>query len=338
VTFTERIGVLTQLSSYLSSNAERVHAHVHRASVDNPWFTEEFTGYAIGQIIDLLSNAERLRKWAALFESHTERKRVGIIMAGNIPMVGFHDLLCVFISGNTSVIKLSEKDKYLMPFLIKVLTELNPAAETYFEVVEKLKDFDAVIATGSNNSARYFEQYFAQCPHIIRRNRNAVAVLKGNETDEQLDGLCDDIFLYFGMGCRNVSHCFVPPGYDFTRLITRMSRYHYLSDHNKFRNNLEYNLALFVLNRTPHMALPNLILVEQDQLISPVSTLFYSSYEDIDSLGKDLIQQAEEIQCVVSNSTFPGLRNVAFGDAQRPALADYADGIDTLAFLQSMDT
>jgi hypothetical protein len=257
-------------------------------------------------------------------------------MAGNIPLVGFHDLLCVFISGNISVIKLSDKDKHLLPFLIKLLNEINKDTEAYFRIIDKLQDFDAVIATGSNNSARYFEQYLGSYPNIIRRNMNAVAILEGDEESSELDGLCDDVFQYFGMGCRNVSHCYVPGGYDFEGLAVSAERYNDLANHDKYRNNLDYNLALHLLNRQPHVALPNLLIVENTPLISPVSTLFFSYYDSREQVDSNLTARKHEIQCVVSRKPIEGLRHAAFGKAQQPALDDYADGINTLAFLDTL--
>lgn len=332
----DRIELLTNLGDYLARNDERVQAHLHRASVDNPWFTPEFLSYAIGQITGQLRVRSALEQWTAGLDDVPQVRRVGMIMAGNIPLVGFHDLLCVFIAGHTSVIKLSDKDKYLIPFLIKVLGEMDPRAAERFEIVDKLSDFDAVIATGSNNSARYFEHYFGKYRHIIRRNRNAVAILDGDESDEMLDALCDDVFLYFGMGCRNVSHVFVPEGYDFGRWIKKSERYQHLAQHNKYRNNLDYNLALLILNKTPHIALQHLVLVESPQWISPVSTLYYSYYRDQNTLLQQLREKASDIQCVVTRRPAEGLRTVQFGKAQQPAIDEYADGVNTLEFLKTL--
>ena len=337
MTLKERLGVLTSLGEYLRLHDDRLQAHMHRASTDNPWFTPENIRFALDQITAWLLNEEALMSWTKELKSTDRPKRVGVIMAGNIPLVGFHDLLCVFVSGNISIIKLSEKDKYLIPFLIKVLGELDARTTAYFEVVDKLQEFDAVIATGSNNSARYFEYYFSKYPHIIRRNRNAVAVLDGTESDTELSGLCDDLFIYFGLGCRSVSHCFVPHGYDFSRLIGQMKRYEHLSNHNKYRNNLDYNMALHMLNKVPHISIPNLILLENPALISPVGCLYYTFYQDREMVFETLKSQRGEIQCVVTNQDISGLPCVRFGDVQKPALDDYADGIDTLAFLQNLN-
>ncbi len=337
MTLRERIQVLMALGEILKQYDERLQAHAHRASVDNSWFTPENIRFAIDRIAEWLTDETALRNWTKSVKDHDVKCRVGVIMAGNIPAVGFHDLLCVFLSGNISVIKLSEKDKHLIPFFIKVLEESDPRSRQYFDIVDKLTDIDAVIATGSNNSARYFEYYFAKYPHIIRRNRNAVAILDGHESEEDLAGLADDIFTYFGLGCRSVSHCYVPEGYDFTKLINQMKRYEHLSNHNKYRNNLDYNMALHMLNKVRHIAIPNLILLETPILISPVGCLYYSFYQDREILVQQLTSQRDEIQCVATNHDIPGLPCVRLGKAQKPALGDYADGIDTLAFLENLN-
>lgn len=344
MTLGERIQVLIGLGEILKQYDERLQAHAHRASVDNPWFTPENIRFAIDRIAEWLTDAvpagrqeAALKHWTRTVKDPGIMRRIGVIMAGNIPAVGFHDILCVFVSGNISVIKLSDKDKYLIPFMLKVLEEHDPRTQQYFEFVDKLQNIDAVIATGSNNSARYFEYYFSKYPYIIRRNRNAVAVLSGTESDEDLAGLCEDIFMYFGLGCRSVSHCFVPEGYDFTRLVDQLKRYGDLANHNKYRNNLDYNIALNMLNQTPLISLTNLLLVENPALISPVSCLHYSYYHDIGELTDRLQNQSQEIQCVVTKFKLGDLPCVGFGEAQKPAIDDYADGIDTLAFLQNLN-
>jgi len=336
MTLNERIQALTNLGEYLNTEDERFGAHINRASVDNPWFTEDNIHYALKEISGKWLQRDALENWTANLRNPDMSQRVGVILAGNIPLVGFHDVLSVFISGHVGVIKLSEKDKYLIPFLILLLGEIDPRTRSCFEIAEKLQDFDAVIATGSNNSARYFEYYFGKYPHIIRRNRNAVAVLDGKEGEDELAGLCEDVFTYFGLGCRSVSHCFVPEGYDFIRLIGQMKRYEYLANHNKYKNNLEYNMALHILNKTPHIALPHVILSENAELISPIGCLHYSFYQDRNVLTTYLLTKADDIQCVVANDDIESIPSVRPGQAQRPSLDDYADGINTLTFLQDL--
>ncbi|MDX1408102.1 MAG: acyl-CoA reductase [Saprospiraceae bacterium] len=330
----EKIEVLAALGAYLLESDERLAAHVHRASVSNPWFTKENIYFALDSIAREFLDAEALHAWLAHYPERPDPLRtVGLIAAGNVPLVGFHDVLSVFAAGHRTQLKVSERDQYLIPFLLKRLGELDPRAIPYFEIAETLSGFDAVIATGSNNSARYFKQYFGKYPHIIRMNRNAVAVLDGNESEEQLRNLCTDIFRFFGLGCRSVSHLFVPEGYEFDDLRQALQQWEEVSQHHKFRNNLDYNSAIYILNKEPHIGLPNLLLVEKEPLISPVGCLFYSHYASTDELERRLLAQAGEIQCVVSDLALTNIKPVPLGQAQRPRLDDYADGVNTLDFL-----
>jgi hypothetical protein len=247
-------------------------------------------------------------------------------MAGNIPLVGFHDFLCGFISGHKLLLKLSSKDTVLMAHLIKKLSEWEPAVLRQVHTAEMLKGCDAYIATGTNNTARYFEQYFGKYPHIIRRNRTSVAVLDGTESDEELSALGRDIFTYFGLGCRNVTQICVPQGYDFTPLLRTLEAYRGFVDHNKYRNNYDYHLALYLLNRVPYLDNGSLLLVENSLPFSAVSVLHYRYYDDPEAILNEF-RGSPDIQAVIGHDAIP------FGTAQRPGLNDYADGVDTMAFL-----
>lgn len=247
-------------------------------------------------------------------------------MAGNIPMVGFHDLLSVFISGHKAVIKASSKDEILIKHLVKKLQELNNEVNELINFEVMLKGCDVYIATGSNNSARYFEYYFSKYPHIIRRNRTSVAVLDGNETTEELEKLADDAHLYFGMGCRNVTKIFVPKDYDFVPLLSVFNKYNYFKDHHKYKNNYDYNLALHILNGKYYMTNESIILFESPSIFSPISQLNYEYYTEKDRI-LDQLKTTDDLQCIVGHGHIP------FGNAQIPALTDHADGIDTLNFL-----
>ena len=250
-------------------------------------------------------------------------------MAGNIPLVGFHDLLCVFISGHKAIIKPSSKDDVLIKHLGKKLTEWDHRVSDLISFEEMLKNCDAYIATGSNNSARYFEYYFKKYPHIIRRNRTSVAVLDGDETRKELDNLADDVHLYFGMGCRNVTKIFVPNDYDFVTLLDSFKKYNYFKDHHKYRNNYDYYLTLHILNRKFYMTNESIILVENPSIFSPISQLNYEFYTDKGQVRKTL-ESLEDLQCAVGHDYIP------FGQAQLPSLTDYADGIDTVKFLTEL--
>jgi hypothetical protein len=251
-------------------------------------------------------------------------------MAGNIPLVGFHDLLSVFITGNYSHIKFSSKDDILLENLVKKIIKTEAAAEPYFIIRDTLKNVDAFIATGSNNSSRYFEYYFRNYPHIIRKNRTSVAILTGTETDEELERLADDVHLYFGLGCRNVTKIFVPENYNFEHLLQVFNKYHYLSNHNKYKNNYDYYLAIHILNKRYYMTNESIILVEDDSPFSNISQLHYSFYKDISEVENSL-KNDERIQCIV------GKKGVDFGKAQTPQICDFADNVNTIEFLKSLN-
>jgi hypothetical protein len=253
--------------------------------------------------------------------------------------VGLHDILCVFVAGFKSKIKLSEKDPYFIPFLIQSLNKIDPSAHTFFEITEGyLKDFDAVIATGSNNSARYFEAYFSKYPHIIRKNRNAVAILRGDETQADITLLGDDIFTYFGLGCRNVSKLYVPKGYNFEPFLETLHARNEIVLHDKYKNNFDYNFALLILNRVPYFSNGCILLRETTEIASPIAVLYFEYYDDYNQLSASLRQRGEEIQCVIAKDNIEGLPCFYFGDAQKPSLGDYADGVDTMAFLIGFST
>ena len=251
-------------------------------------------------------------------------------------MVGFHDLLCVILSGNKAVVKLSSHDTVLLPFMVQELTEIAPEIGEFISFTqERLTDFEAVIATGSNNTARYFEYYFAGKPHIIRRNRNSVAILTGKETPKELYRLGEDIFRYFGLGCRSVSKLFVPRDYDFAPFFEAIYPYHTLLDHQKYINNYDYNKAVYLMSLCPLLENGFLLLKEDEKYASPIATLFYERYDDLTILSQRLEKERELLQCVVGSKEIP--EAIPFGQTQVPSLTDYADGVDTLAFLNSIN-
>ena len=238
----ERIEALVELSKILHKENEELVANVLQSKLHNQWFTEENSWKTIAAISAQFLDLSILQEWTAKYpiSNEVERKKIGLVLAGNIPLVGWHDIMCCFIAGHTSMIKLSDKDKFLTPYFIKAMTQIDARTAPYFKIVEKLKDFDAVIATGSNNTSKYFEHYFGKYPHIIRANRNAIAVLTGNETDEEIDALGADIFEYFGLGCRNVSMCLVPRDLNWERYLNIWHEgYKLLAQHNKYKNNFE---------------------------------------------------------------------------------------------------
>ncbi len=332
----ERIAVLEQLGEYLRSDDEYLAAVVKRAAIHNPWFTENNQRKAIAAIAAQMLERTKLEEWTTPYFLDTEpsaAKWIGLIMAGNLPLVGFHDLLCVFVSGHRARIKLSDKDPYLLPALLRALRQIDERTTAYFDLVNQLKDFDAVIATGSNNSARYFEAYFGKYPHIIRRNRNGVAVLTGQESPAELEALGEDIFAYFGLGCRNVSKLYVPDDYAFEPLLEALHEYREVVTHTKYKNNFDYNYALFILNKEEYLANGCVLLREQESLQSPIACLHFERYSDEASLADRLVNDRDNIQLVISQKPVADFKNFAFGKAQQPALNDYADGVDTMQFL-----
>ncbi len=326
----ERIDLMTRLEDYLKSDNEEWQLVKQKAFEKNSWFTPEFIDLSIKNIVDQFLDKKKLIEWAHHYhlDDNIQPCNVGIVMAGNIPLVGFHDMLCVFICGHKQTIKLSSKDDVLLKHLAEKLYEWNDAVRDVIVFAEMLKGCDAYIATGSNNSARYFEYYFGKYPAIIRRNRTSVAILRGNETEEELGRLADDVHLYFGLGCRNVTKIYVPDSYDFVPLLTTFKKYNYFSDHTKYRNNYDYNLALLIMNTAFYMTNESLLLVENEVVFSPISQLNYSFYNDI-KLVLASLENDENIQCIASG-------NIKLGSTQQPSLHAYADGVDTMQFLLSL--
>jgi len=242
----------------------------------------------------------------------------------------------VFAAGHRAQIKLSDKDQYLLPYLLQLLAKFDERAGSYFEIVPNLRDFEAVIATGSNNSSRYFEAYFSKVPNIIRKNRNAIAVLTGDESAEELQRLGEDVFQYFGLGCRNVSKIYVPRQYDFNTLLEALYEYRGIILHTKYKNNFDYNYALYILNKTTHLANGCIILTESQSLQSRIAGLHYEYYDNLAQMDAEIEARAEEIQCVVAQDNLLSARTLPFGKAQQPELWDYADGVDTMQFLLAL--
>lgn len=331
----QRIQALIQLGKHLRGQDDELQAIIQRTAYHNPWFTTENQERAIQAIAEQFLSETTLQEWLSRYNipEETTPKTVGLVMAGNLPLVGFHDVLCVFVAGHKCKIKLSEKDPYLLPYLLKVLAQIDPATEAYFEWAERLKEIDAVIATGSNNSARYFEAYFGKYPHIIRKNRNGIAVLSGTESPEDLHELGHDIFRYFGMGCRNVSKLYLPRGYDFIPLLEALHEYRDIILHDKYKNNFDYNFALYILNKVKYQGNGCILMIEEASLSSRIAALHYEYYDSLEEIGKELERRAEEIQCIIAQPDLLNTKTFPFGKSQEPALWDYPDGVDSMGFL-----
>jgi hypothetical protein len=300
----------------------------------NSWFTQDHLAFTFKSWSNLL-NKNSLKEWTSFYTLNVDSpKTVAVIMAGNIPLVGFHDFLSVLLSGHKILIKQSSNDKHFLPLIAKYLEYVEPDFKGYIIFNEgKLDNFDATIATGSNNTARYFEYYFGKYPHIIRNNRNSLAVLTGNESAKDLKNLGEDIFRYFGLGCRSVSKIFVPRGYDFDQLFKAVFDYKDIINYIKYKNNYDYNKAVYLMSEFKLLENGFLMLKEDPSYASPIATLFYEYYDDISVLEEQLKKDANQIQCVVSNSIE---NSVNFGATQCPTLTDYADGVDTMAFLSEL--
>jgi hypothetical protein len=333
MTVQDRIDAFHKLGIYLNAIDEAEFQELaSNARNQNSWFTKESVHLAFKGISRFLKK-ETLENWTSRYRMPAHSKIVAVVMAGNVPLVGFHDFLSVLIAGHTIMVKLSSKDTVLMTHLIKKLIELEPRFENQIIIADQLRNFDAVISTGSDNSARYFEFYFSRYPHIIRKNRTSCAILTGFETEEELILLGKDVFTYFGLGCRNVSKLFVPRGFDFPRLLSLWEQYSLVLQHHKYHNNYDYQKSLLLVNRMPFLEAGYLLLQESEKLVSPISVLFYEYYENWESLLNTLEQQRNKLQCIVGNVEHA---TVKIGQAQSPSIDDYADQIDTLKFLTNL--
>ena len=328
--FNARKQSFIKLGEFIVSNDPTFNAIKQQAYLKNNWFIPNFIDHALDKIATHFLTKNSLNEIAEKYQLNSiglSNLNIGVIMAGNIPLVGFHDFLCVLLAGYNIQIKLSSKDDVLLPFLIQKLLEIEPAFKHKIEIKDRLTNCDAYITTGSNNSSRYFEYYFGKKPNIIRANKTSIAILNGQESEENLETLTNDIFLYFGMGCRNVSCLFLPLNYNFDKLIDSFKKYDFLKDHNKYKNNLDYQYAISLLNKEKIIFLENVLLKEINNyaIFSPISVLHFQYYTNYNDLIEML--PIQEIQCIESKFNTP------FGIAQSPKITDFADGVDTMDFL-----
>ena len=328
----QRIHLLVRLGEYMKGNSAAWQEAKELAYLRNKWFIPEFINTAVDNIVKAFLQQDILEQLVQQYgvkEDVDNVKTVGVVMAGNIPLVGFHDFICVFISGNHLMIKPSSKDEVLLRHLVDTLIEWNSEVAPVITFAEVLKGCDAYIATGSNNTGRYFDYYFAKYPHIIRKNRTSVAVLDGTETGEEIALLANDIQLYFGLGCRNVTKLFVPDGYNFVPLLEALKAYEYFMDYNKYKNNFDYQLALLIMGNKYYMNNDSIILTENAALFAPVAQLNYSYYNSREETV-DTLKNNTDVQCIVGHGFTP------FGQAQQPCITSYADGVDTMDFLMKL--
>lgn len=325
-----------KLSIFLNQPDEDFNRVIDSALNHNAWFQPEEVKRSLSSLQEMLQ-PEALQKWFEQISVTETPKKIGMILAGNIPMVGFHDILSVLATGNIAVIKLSSSDSKLLPILLKQLITFEPALAERIVFAERLKDFDAIIATGSNNSSRYFDYYFGKVPNIIRKNRNSIAVLDGKESTEEIALLGHDIFDYFGLGCRNVSKIYLPEGYEIKNFFEPLETFQPIINHFKYNNNYDYNKSIYLVNGEPHFDNGFLLLKEDKGLSSPLAVLYFEYYKNIEELNQTLGGMQDQIQCIVSHADLkPESDVVSFGQSQHPQLWDYADNVNTVAFLNGL--
>ncbi len=313
--------------------SDKLEQACNLAEIKNRWFTQENIRFSLNSLSELLT-IENLENWLVDYNFSDKQKRVGVVMAGNLPLVGFHDFLSVLISGNVFVGKLSSKDNVLLKTISEILIQIDSEYKSRIFLEEKLSNFDAVIATGSDNSAKYFDYYFGKYPNIIRKNRTSFAVLTGNETTEDIELLGNDIFMYFGLGCRSVSKLYIPEGYNFKHFFQPIEKYKTIYQHNKYGNNHDYNSSIYLMNKIEHLDNGFVILKEDIGMFSPIGVLYYENYKDLESIKQRIELEKDNTQCVVSALDIKN--KIAFGQTQSPNLFDYADNINTLDFLKAL--
>ena len=332
---TDRIRAFAALGKLIEGLSEQEITKLSEGAYQrNNWFTEESIRFAIKGILRYLRQ-ENLATWLERYQVRDQKAKVGVVMAGNIPLVGFHDLLAVLLSGNKLHAKLSSKDEFLLPAMVDELLSIEPRFKEWIFFEERLNNVDAIIATGSDNSSRYFEYYFSKYPHIIRKNRTGCAVIRGDEDEEAFNSLGKDIFTYFGLGCRNVSKLYVPQDYSLIEIMKNLEAFSHVQEHHKYRNNYDYNKSIYLVNHESHLDNGVILLKESAAIASPISVVFYEYYHDESKLEMMLGQNVEKIQCIVSNKGwYPG--SIPLGKAQTPELWDYADNVDTMEFLTGL--
>ena len=325
-----------QLGEFMHNPDDAFREVMATAAHHNAWFTKKEVGSSLQSLAHML-NEDELREWFKDIEITEKPKRIGLILAGNIPLVGFHDIICVLASGNTALIKLSSSDDKLLPALLKQLCVFAPQLADQLIYAERLKGFEAVIATGSNNTSRYFEYYFGKVPNIIRKSRNSLAILTGNESEEDIKQLGHDILDYFGMGCRSISKIFIPEGYDIKKFFKPIESFSGIIDHFKYNNNYDYNKSIFLINQDIHYDNGFLLLKKDETLSSPLAVLYYETYTNLDQVASKILAEDAQIQCVVGKVAIKiNQPLIAFGQSQHPKLWDYADKVNTIDFLNAL--
>lgn len=332
----KKVKALVKLSELLLNPDADLQSAMEKAQNKNGWFTLQQVENAVRSNASSL-NINDLNKWISNYEISNKQLLIGLVLAGNIPLVGFHDILCVLLSGNVALIKLSSDDDLLMPVILNKLIDIEPEFKNSIRFVNKLENFDAIIATGSNNTSRYFEYYFSKVPHIIRKNRNSIALISGTETESEFKLLGKDIFDYYGLGCRNASKILVPKGYNFIPFFEAIEEFNPIINHHKYNNNYDYNKSIFLVNKVKHLDNGFLLVTENKSLSSPLAVLYYEEYEEIEDALAYINTSKDEIQVLITNLNLnTSVPTAGFGESQKPKLWDYADGVDTMKFLSAL--
>ncbi|MCR6640821.1 MAG: acyl-CoA reductase [Sporocytophaga sp.] len=331
----KRADAFASLGKYLNNLSDNeLDIWARQVENNNSWFTNANVKQALNGIIALLDE-KKLKQWIEGYSSAYKSRNVGVVMAGNIPAAGFHDFLCVLLTGHHFYGKLAATDNVLLRKIAALLIEIEPSFAAKISFQDMLKNMDAYIASGSDNSAKYFKAYFSKVPHLVRKNRSSVAILNGEEGEGELKLLSEDIFTYFGLGCRNVSKLFVPHGYDFDSFYKNMNKFEGILNYHKYANNYDYQKSIFLLNKVDHLDNGFLMLKRDEQIVSPISVVYYEEYENLTSLQSKLSSNQEKIQVVLSANGWYS-DSVPFGKAQCPTPWDYADNVDTMKFLMEL--
>lgn len=331
----QRIEVLAKLGNRLGESDEKLDAIIQKAYLHNKWFTIENIQLAIQAIRQEFLDKNKLQTWAAQYDisENQVQKKVGIVLSGNIPLEGFRDILNVFVAGHQSLIKLSEKDEHLIPYFISILAEIQAESAAYFPIAERIKSIDNVIITNINDSTRYYETYFGKYPNIICKQRTSVAILTGNETEEDWKKLGIDVFRFFGLGSRNVAKLYLPKDYDLAPLLEFWKRFEHLIHHDKFKNNFDYNYSLILMNGLAHISNGIILMQEEEAIHARTAMLYYEYYDHIDEVTEKLQGHQDQIQNIIANQALGNLKIIPFGQTHHPTLNDYPNHIDTMKFL-----
>lgn len=329
--------VLGELKHRIEQKADKIELAKLRSAQNNPWFTADHIHIAIDAICQQFLDEMLVEAWLRAYAPNSKQYTIGLICAGNIPAVGFHDVLCILCSNHKAKIKLSSKDPYIIPALLSMLEDIDPAIGQCYEIVEKLADYDAIIATGSNNSLRYFESYFGHVPNIFRHNRTSIGILTADDDKALLEGLAQEIFLHFGLGCRSVSKLYLPENYDLDALFKATMPYSSYATHSKYRNNFVYHTALFQMNKVDYFTNDLLIVLETDELHSPLSVVYVEYYSSLEVIKDKITSLEDQLQVVYCGQSIDGIDTVVPGRGQRPGLTDYADHVDTMTWLSNLN-